>query len=507
MSLMGVQEPQRAVLQLPDLALQWVCLQKPQWRKKELVLSRGDHPGSRVLALNEVARRRRVRVHQTLAQARALAPQLISQPWPEAELTLCQERVAQLLFERVPSLAFVPKEPGVFVLDISGLAGVVGPLKAWAQSLLVEIQDKEGLWGRMVLGYEPMPARVLCPQARPVLMLSDPESEQAQLAEQPLSALGLTARLQGQLAPLGLHSVGDFLALGAQALGRRFGAEAEGLHRCLTAQARPQLTPWVPVEAPCVKRELEPAVTRQDQLLFAVKRELYGLFHPLAERGRAVASIRLDLVLDSAFVPEEEQQQNWFIRPAEASLDEAIFLDLLRLSLIRTPLQAPALSLALQVEPAPAQAEQLTLFRAARRDLKAAHQALARLRAELGPEAVCRAEVKPGHLPEAQQGFAPLESLKLPEVSSLTESPPLVRRLVEPPKPVAPPPQRGKAWLPLGPARGAVKALVGPYLASGGWWAREQRRRYFFARLERGELLWIFQEVHGGDWFLQGWVQ
>ncbi|MBM66041.1 MAG: hypothetical protein CMH55_07400 [Myxococcales bacterium] len=507
MSINSPQGPQRAVLQLPDLALQWVCRQQPQWRERALVLSRSDHPGARVLALNEVARRRRIRPHQTLAQARALAPELITQSWPEAELLLCQERIAQFLSQRVPSLALLAGEPGVFVLDVAGLEGVVGPLRAWAQSLLRDLQTQEGLWGRMVLGYEPLSARVLCPQARPVLFLRDREMEQEQLGEQPLSALGLSARLQGQLAPLGLRSVAEFLALGAQALGRRFGAEAEGLHRCLTAQARPQLTPWAPVEAPCLKRDLEPAVTRQDQLLFAVKRELYGMFSPLATRGRAVASIRLDLDLDPAFAPEGEQQQQWLVRPAEASLDEAIFLDLLRLNLNRFPLRAPALSLSLQLEPVPARAEQLTLFRGARRDMKAAHAALARLRAELGSEAVCRAEARPGHLPEAQQGFAPLEEFKLPEVSALTENPPLVRRLVEPPEPMAPPPQRGRAWLPLGPARGAVKALVGPYLASGGWWAKEQRRRYFFARLERGELLWIFQEAREGDWFLQGWVQ
>ncbi|HBU49596.1 MAG TPA: hypothetical protein DEB46_14925 [Myxococcales bacterium] len=499
--------PRRAVLQLPELALQWVFIQEPRWREKELVLSRSDHPGARVLALNEAARRRRIRVHQTLAQARALAPELITYPWPEAQLILCQERVAQWLSERVPSLALFTDEPGVFVLDVSGLEAVVGPLKSWAQALLVSLQEEEGLWGRIVLGYDPMPARVLCPQACPVLILRDPEMEQAQLAEQPLSALGLNARLQGQLAPLGLRSIGDFLALGAQALGRRFGAEAEGLHRCLTAQARPQLKLWSPVESPSVSRDLEPAVTRQDQLLFAVKRELYGLLSPLAERGRAVAHLRLNLDLDSSFVADSEQHQQWMIRPAEASLDETLFLDLLRLSFVRDPLRAPAVSLSLEVEPAPAQAEQLTLFRATRRDINKAREAITRLRTELGAEAVCQAKASPGHLPEAQQGFAPLEALKLPEVPPLTENPPLVRRLLEPPEPMDPPPQRGRAWLPLGPAQGAVKALVGPYLASGGWWAKEQRRRYFFARLERGELLWIFQDVREGNWFLQGWVQ
>ena len=501
------QGPERGLLQLPDLALQWVFLQHPQWREKPLVLSRSDHPGARVLALNEAARRRRIRPHQTLAQARALVPELLSQAWPEAELVLCQERVAQFLHSRLPSVALLPTEPGVFVLEVAGLAGVVGPLRAWARTLLAELQAQEGLWGRLVLGYEPLPARVLCPQARPVLFLADRQAEQDQLGEQALSALGLSPRLQGQLAPLGLRSVADFLALGAQALGRRFGAEAEGLHRCLTAQARPQLIPWEPVEAPRVQSDLEPAVARQDQLLFAVKRELYGLFLPLAERGRAVASIRLDLDLDPAFVSEGSLQQQWKLRPAEPSLDETLWLDLLRLSLERLPLRAPALSLSLHLEPAPAQAEQLTLFRAARRDVKAAHEALARLRAELGAQAVCQAEVHQGHLPEAQQCFVPLETLNLPEVMPLEESPPLVRRLVDPPEPVSSPPQQGRAWLPLGPARGAVKALVGPYLASGGWWAREQRRRYFFARLERGELIWLFQDARGGNWFLQGWIQ
>lgn len=498
---------QLAVLECPSLALQLVLRRRPELQGLPLVLSRSESPGARVLSLSAAARARRICPQQTLAQARSLAPRLVTESWPEAELLLCREALAQLFCEVAPQVAFLAGADDVLVLNVRGLEGLIGSLEAWAQARLASLKARR-LWGRIVLGFEPLPARILCPLARPILRLHSAQEERAQLRQQPLSALGLSPQLQGRLAPLGLQRVGDYLDLGAQALGRRYGEEAARLQRWLSGAESPALKTWDPPQPPRVRKDLEAEIERQDQLLFAVKAELHPLLAGLAQRGRAAAGLLLELSLDAAFVHEGPPSQRWQLRPARPSLDALVLLDLLRLNLERRPLKAPVIGFLLELEPSPACPEQLQLFTSGRRDLDKAEEALARLRAELGEDAVLRASPKPGHLPEARQAWTALEKLRLPEPGPLSGPPPLVRRLLSRPQPLPPPPQqRRRAWLPLGLEGGAVQALVGPYLSSGGWWAQAQARRYFFVGLARGELLWVFQDETTGAWFLQGRVQ
>ena len=76
---------------------------------------------------------------------------------------------------------------------------------------------------------------------------------------------------------------------------------------------------------------------------------------------------------------------------------------LVRLRLERTDLTAGVVGVTLNAETVPATAEQLRLFGAARaRDEAAANRALARLMAQFGDQAVTRAVLKEGHLPEAR---------------------------------------------------------------------------------------------------------
>jgi hypothetical protein len=122
----------------------------------------------------------------------------------------------------------------------------------------------------------------------------------------------------------------------------------------------------------------------------------------------------------------------------------------------------------------PAHASQLALFLSGpRRDLHAASEALAQLRAELGEQGVRKAVLRDGHLPEAQFAWEPLLTLEaakprtgLPRV--------LIRRIHAQPQPVQ---ARGgvgnirnDGWLISGLAHGSVLRFHGPYLASGGWW-------------------------------------
>jgi protein ImuB len=129
---------------------------------------------------------------------------------------------------------------------------------------------------------------------------------------------------------------------------------------------------------------------------------------------------------------------------------------------------------------------------------------------ELGDDAVVRAVLREGHLPEASFGWERLSHVPRAQPSPKLVRP-LVRRLLVKPQPL--PPQarqvRDDGWLLSGLEHGAVERLLGPYVVSGGWWASspEVHREYHFAELRRGDCLWVYYDRNRRRWFWQGAVE
>ena len=227
------------------------------------------------------------------------------------------------------------------------------------------------------------------------------------------------------------------------------------------------------------------------------------------------------------------------------------------------------------VDGAPTEVEQLLLLAdRPRRDLEAADRALARLRAQHGDDAVVRARLTDGHLPEARFTFERLDHLVPPKnhrpargegpppgfrdpsprrglASSVVEKtdphpptgtpggedgspglgevrrkhagvpPPgqdeeqavekrrtLVRRIYARPIPLQPRPVCGPRGAHLaGMDREPFTDLNGPYVVSGGWWAREVEREYHFATGAAGTLKWVYFDRRRRRWFVHGEVE
>jgi protein ImuB len=142
-----------------------------------------------------------------------------------------------------------------------------------------------------------------------------------------------------------------------------------------------------------------------------------------------------------------------------------------------------------------------------RRDLRAANRALARLRAELGEDAVQCAQQRQGHLPEARFAWEPLRQ-RLPARPRAVIGPPLVRRLHVRPLSLPPRPRHEPdGWLVAGLPEGPVDEVVGPHIVSGGWWMKAIERAYFFLRTRSGRWLWAFEDRKRNAWFLHGEVE
>jgi protein ImuB len=177
----------------------------------------------------------------------------------------------------------------------------------------------------------------------------------------------------------------------------------------------------------------------------------------------------------------------------------------------------------------PSSSEQLRVFaEQPRRDLGAADRAIARLRAEFGPDSVVHAQLCDGHLPEACFRWQPVTAMERRSVTSTVcdlenetvdvdgssvsrtlALRPLVRRFFRKPLQLSAPARqlRNDGWLIRGPEPGPVTHTAGPFLVNGGWWLREIQREYQFVMTRREELYWVYQDRRRRRWFLHGLVQ
>ena len=151
-----------------------------------------------------------------------------------------------------------------------------------------------------------------------------------------------------------------------------------------------------------------------------------------------------------------------------------------------------------------------------------ASEALARIQAEFGEDSLVRLEVRDAHLPRGRYRCQPVSPEKAVRRSSPGKLPPgryfetlkprLIRRIYDQPLIL---PHRGSGepdgWLLRGIEHGPVRSFTGPYRLSGGWWRRTSgrpiSRDYFFVRLKRGDVCWVFFDRERRSWFLEGRVE
>ena len=248
--------------------------------------------------------------------------------------------------------------------------------------------------------------------------------------------------------------------------------------------------------------ELEFPVAETFRLCALVERILPTLLREASRRGRGVTALNLQLRLD------HDGPVSATVRTAAVTRDAARILELVRLRLATMRLAAGVVEIGLELTTRPLRHRQQALFgELAAREREAASRAFARIRAEFGEDAVVRAAVRAAHLPEASFRWEPITNLPAPTPRGV-RCRSLVRRIFTPSRPL---PHRGHhepdGWLVRGPEDGPMVRIFGPYLVSGGWWAREVHRAYHFAETASGSILWVYYDRRRRRWYLHGTVE
>ncbi len=514
-----------ACVDVPALPLQMLLRRMSSggedWRSQPVAVVDRDKPNGVLLWVNEAARRSRILPGMRYAAALSLESDLRAGVVSDEEI---EEAVAELTGrlwhfspQVEPSVASGNGDPGVFWLDASGILPLYRSFEEWGTCIRRELEDAAFV-STVAVGFTRFgsyAAARACGRGRVrarvagkrggrggagVIVFDSRVEEAAQVSAVPIDRLGFLPKLRDTLLELGVERLGQFLDLPAVGIRRRFGKDAHDLHALARSDAVANLIP-VPLSEPLDRSLLfDRPEADLARLLAGIASLLAPLLQILERRQHAVRRVHIRLVLDDNSSVDEE------LDPAEATLDESQLLNLIELRLAGVALSAGVNEIHLDVTGVAKTVRQRDLFAAPPRDLAAAQRALARIRAEFGEASVVQAYLQEGHLPEARFGFATFGRLEVPDPTSV-DARTMIRRCFSSPIPL---PMRSKyepdGWI-LDFADGPVEEVLGPYVIHGGWWLREVRRDYYYARTRNGRWLWLYHDRRRRRWFLQGEVE
>lgn len=509
-----------ACLDLPALPLQLLWRKRPAWKDGPAVVVEEDRPQGKIVWACDRARACRVLPGQRYAHALSLAPQLRAAVVTDEEIAAAVEEIAVKLHARSPEVMRGPEDPGTFWLGGAGLGSLWPSATAWGRAIADDVAAL-GLVGVVVVGFSRFATYALArglghglvaggerapdaPRASIVRIYARDAEERAGVCHVPLDRLDVDPRVREGLARLGVRTVGEMVRLPAGGVLERFGPAAHRLYQLAAGERWDPLAPEPPPEAADEQEFLDDAEQDSERLLFAAKPALDRLLARLAAQHRALAMLSIEWNLQRAVGQHERRVDH--LRPAAPTLDGRLLLGLLRLRLEHQAPSAGVVGIRVWAEDVPATAEQLALFAARpRRDLRAADAAVARLRAELGDAAVRRAVLRPGHLPEAQYAWERLDHVVEPKPQP---RPTVIARRIFRRARLLPPPLphvRDDGWV-LSRRHGPILRLEGPYVVSGGWWAREVHRTYHFAETKSRHCLWLYFDEQRKRWYHHGRV-
>jgi protein ImuB len=501
-----------ACLDLPALPLQLVLRRerRSETRAHPVVVIDEDRPQGIVLWACERAREVGVLAGQRYAHALSLCGGLRARVVPPEQIEAAVVELRVMLHRFSPTLEV--GEPGTCWLDGDGLERLfpdAGERKgeAWGMAIARAI-GAIGFSGAVVVGFTRFATYAIARATRHGITVLRSDAEERTLASAvPLARLDIDPKLRDALARLGVTTLGEMVRLPGGGVLERFGREAHRLYQLAARERWDPLVPVAPPEAPDERVILDDEDDDVERLMFAARPLVDRLLGRLAARGRAVTALHVELMLKHRVRDVELRAE--CIKPAAPTLDTRALMRLVHLRLTSMPPVAPINAMRVWADDVAATREQLALFASKpRRDLRAADEALSRVRAELGDDAVVRAVLREGHLPEASFGWERLIHV-VPAKPEDRAVRPLVRRLLARPRALPPQPRqvRDDGWLISGLEQGAVVRIVGPYVISGGWWARELHREYHFAELRRGDCLWVYYDRERRRWFWHGSVE
>ncbi len=433
--------PRIACLLVPDLPVAAACRADPDLAARPLALSEGGGPHAPIVAAAAAARACGVRAGHTVAQARAIAADLIVRPRDDA----AERSAVRALVDVAASLAsrIEAAADGAVFLDAAGAAHLV-PSEAGLATALVARAARVGLAARAAV----------------------------------------------------IRRLGDLARLPVAEVATRLGPAGAALVRAARGEDERPLAPQAlggPVEEAI---DLEHALDALEPLLFVLRGLVERAVARVGLEGIGVARLGLALGL------EDRSRDERTVPLAAPTRDVKTLLTCIRAELEARPPRAAVERVVLAAVPEVVRAAQLGLFNPAGPSPERLATTLARLAALCGAERVGAPAVIDSHQPGAA-GVTPftLGGAPAPPFANGCR---LVVRALRPPRPVEVFADRDRPDFVRGEGLGGrVVGAAGPWRVVGEWWSDGAfARDYYDLELSDGGLYRCFRE--NGRWFVDG---
>jgi protein ImuB len=480
---------------------------------RPLVIAGKRGNAEEVVAIDAAAERAGLRVAITLAQARAMHPDLVAVEEDAAADAQLLKRIAEWCRRYTPLVALDP--PDGVLLDIAGCAHLFGGEAALIGDLLTRVAGF-GFAARIGIAGTIGAAWAAARFARDATIA--PGGERDALTPLPLKALRIPEEMAAGLRRVGFKRIGDILNVARAPLAARFGNDLlRQLDRALGREREP-LQPLLPIAPYVAEQPFAEPITREEDVLAVAERLAQRLAGMLERRGEGMRRLELELFRTDGKVCRIGAGTARPIRDAREvrallserlaaladPLDPGFGFDLARLNVVTA-------------EPCPPQQAALDETQ----DDGDVDRLVDRLSARLGPRRVNRLVAQDSHIPElaaltvpaqavgAEQGWEAFRRFR--DAAALSPRP---LRLLTRPEPI-----EAVASVPDGPplrfrwrrALHEVAAAQGPERIEGAWWSEDAgpARDYFRVEDNAGHRFWIFRAGLYRDtatpaWFLHG---
>lgn len=367
----------------------------------------------RIVALDQRARARGIRLNQTLSDARALVPDLDGHPADnEADRALllkiagwCERYTPLVALDAAPEAV---RDHGLF-MDITGCAHLLGGEEALVADLEARLRA-QGFHVRLCLADTPGAAWAMARYGQERII---PEGAHAEaVLPLTLSGLRLPPDMVASLGRVGLKTIGCIAGLPRAPLAARFGVRLmQRLDQALGREAE-AISPIMPVAELSTERRFAEPVTHQDEIGHVIAALATGIIEPLERRGLGLRRCRIRLFRVDGHVSELGVQTARPLRDARMiarlfaeriaglhdDLDAGFGFDLIRLDVVHAD---------------PFEGTQTEMM--AHQTAGQGHDALVdRLGARLGLDRVQRFVLADTHIPERSFGRQPVAHLGAP---------------------------------------------------------------------------------------------
>jgi protein ImuB len=505
--------------------------------------------GLRVRAVTVAGARARIRAGMTVTEATSRCADLQVFPWDQVVIDNEIRRATAAFLGASPQVTPVSGAPGMWWIGATGLDAVGGE-RALAKALLA-LARRWHPAARVAIADSCVAARAATWETNakasgtrhqaPVPTTHDsrftihegitmipPGSDATYLATAPVGLIPMDEAMAEALAALGIRTAGALAVLPSDDVEQRWGRT--GLTAWRLARGEDRRRPGLATtEYPRrVSADLVPGVELMEPVLFLVRAALDRLLGGLVADGRAAATLAITLTLDDSRGATANAPAHTITREVRLAHPMARLIPLFescRALLDRWTLPAPVCGVTVAiVATAPLVGEQGDLLDPSWHDPAAADAAFARLRAELGADAIVVPVVADEHRPERSGAWMALGDTARPEARepgaeqaptihdsrfTFHDSPvPSCSRQLETPEPVEVECADGQPRILWWRGRRMrIEHPSGPERLAGDWWKDPYARDYWRCEDPDGEgTLVLYRDSSSGSaWFVQGW--